>query len=51
MQDIFVLGRNRAGQTGFFSTGYMPLFVQQAPAMGIQVPGTLYGVAQSPNAA
>jgi len=51
MQDIFVLGRNRAGQIGFFTTGYMPLFVQQAPALGIQVPGNLFSIAQPPTAA
>jgi len=37
MQDIFVMGRNRAGQTGFFHTGYTPAFIQQAPGLGIQV--------------
>jgi pilus assembly protein CpaF len=46
MQDIFVLGRNRAGQVGFFPTGYVPLFIQQAPAQGIQVPGNLFGAPQ-----
>jgi pilus assembly protein CpaF len=51
VQDIFVLGRNRAGQTGFFPTGYVPLFVQQASAQGIQVPGNLFGVAQPAPAA
>jgi pilus assembly protein CpaF len=48
MQDIIVLGRNRMGQTGFFPTGYMPLFVQQAQAQGVQVPANLFGAA--PNA-
>lgn len=51
MQDIFVLGRNRAGQVGFFPTGYTPLFIQQAPAQGIQVPGNLFGLAQPTQAA
>ena len=51
MQDIFVLGRNRAGQVGFFPTGYTPVFIQQAPAQGIQVPSNLFGVAQPPKAA
>ena len=48
MQDVFVLGRNRAGQSGFFSTGYIPLFIQQAQAQGIPVPGNLFGVSQPP---
>ena len=47
MQDIFVLGRNRAGQVGFFSTGYTPAFIQQAIAQGIPVPGNLFGGARS----
>jgi pilus assembly protein CpaF len=51
MQDVFVLGRNQAGQVGFFPTGHMPQFVQQAPSMGIQVPGTLFGASPPPNAA
>jgi pilus assembly protein CpaF len=51
MQDIFVLGRNRAGQVGFFPTGYTPIFIQQAPAQGIQVPGNLFGVVQPTQAA
>jgi len=46
MQDIFLLGRNRAGQVGFFPTGYTPLFIQQAPAQGIQVPVSLFGTPQ-----
>jgi pilus assembly protein CpaF len=46
MQDIFLLGRNRAGQVGFFPTGYTPLFIQQAPSQGIPVPATLFGVSQ-----
>jgi pilus assembly protein CpaF len=46
VQDIFVLGRNHAGQTGYFPTGYAPLFIQQAPTQGIQVPGNLFGPAQ-----
>jgi Flp pilus assembly CpaF family ATPase len=45
MQDVFVYGRNRAGQTGFFPTGYTPLFIQQAHAQGIPVPGNLFGAA------
>ncbi len=51
MQDIFVLGRNRAGQVGFFPTGYTPLFIQQAPSLGIQVQGNLFGAAPQPSAA
>ena len=46
MQDIFLLGRNRAGQVGFFPTGYTPLFIQQAPGQGIQVPANLFGSPQ-----
>jgi hypothetical protein len=48
LQDIFMLGRNRAGQVGFFSTGYVPIFIQQAPSQGVQVPTSLFGVAQPP---
>jgi len=48
MQDIFVLGRSRTGQIGFFSTGYTPTFIQQATAQGIQVPANLFGVAPTP---
>ncbi len=44
-QDIFMFGRNRSGQVGFFPTGYTPIFIQQAPNLGIQVPGNLFGVA------
>jgi pilus assembly protein CpaF len=44
MQDIFVFGRNRAGQTGYFHTGYTPAFIQQAPGFGIPVPGNLFGM-------
>jgi pilus assembly protein CpaF len=44
MQDIFVLGRHRTtGQMGFYATGYMPVFIQNAPALGIQIPGNLFG--------
>jgi pilus assembly protein CpaF len=51
MQDIYVLGRSRSGQVGYFSTGYNPMFIQQAPGMGIQVPGNLFGAIQvAPNA-
>src|ERR1035441_7051859 len=42
MEDIFVLSRNRSGQVGFYPTGYTPLFIQKAPSMGIQVPGSLF---------
>jgi len=51
MQDIFVLGRNRAGQVGFFPTGYMPMFIQHGPAQGIQVPSNLFGVSPPTTAA
>jgi pilus assembly protein CpaF len=51
MQDIFLLGRNRAGQVGFFPTGYVPLFIQQAPSQGIQIPGNLFGAPPQPTVA
>ncbi len=48
MQDIFVQGRNRAGQLGFFHTGYTPVFIQQAPGQGIPVSGQLFGTTATP---
>ncbi len=49
MQDIFMFGRNKAGQVGYFATGYAPLFLQQAAAYGIQIPGHLFSLSPSSN--
>ena len=49
LQDIFVLGRNRAtGQVGYYPTGYTPPLVTQAQNAGFQIPANLFQMGPTP---